>query len=532
MRRAYATWQDLFDRRERGEPLSPEEVAELERLSEASPEARHELEVRRQLEEFDFQLPGDSRTVVEGALAAVSSLDKVVPLRPGFAEQATSAAPRDPGGRHGLGAARRRIMAGVLVAAGVASAAVLAATLWPAERPPSKAPVVAKRQPRAVELTFTSGEVSVDGRERAVSPEALAPNSKLAVGEGRACIALDAQTDVCLSEHSSIQLDALEPGPRTVRLVEGRVAASLGRHPREERFSIVSSDTTATALGTAFAVEIREGGARAVTVLHGTVEVTEGDSASERVGPSEQVTARGRTLSEVRSVTRSEQARHWALLEPRALWKKRDVGILHLASTPVALATVDGVALGEAPLSVVLSSGEHRLRLEREGFDTLDKTVRLLPGDQTKLDLELSEGLAKAVSSSPSSSPPGARAEDLLREARALVGQGRFSDAANKYRRLRASYPRSTESHTVLVALGQLELDRLGQPARAFGSFNAYLTAPGALSQEARYGKIRASKALGNTAAERAAIEEYLKRHPRSMEAASLKRRLAELGGR
>jgi hypothetical protein len=97
------------------------------------------------------------------------------------------------------------------------------------------------------------------------------------------------------------------------------------------------------------------------------------------------------------------------------------------------------------------------------------------------------------------------------------------------YQKLRQTHPAIPESHTVLVALGQLQLDRLGQPAQAIASFNQYLGSGGGLAQEARFGKIRALRVLGDRAAERAAIREYLQHYPRGVDATSLKRRLAQL---
>src|SRR5690606_24376291 len=104
-------------------------------------------------------------------------------------------------------------------------------------------------------------------------------------------------------------------------------------------------------------------------------------------------------------------------------------------------------------------------------------------------------------------------------------------DAAQSYRRLKATFPKSAEARTVSVALGQLELDRLGQPAAARRSFQSYLDlGGGALSQEARYGKVRAARALGDDAAELAAIREYLRAHPNGVNAPALARRARELG--
>lgn len=533
MTRSYARWQALYDKRESGDVLTVHEEAEFARLSAQDPACRHELEVRRQLAELDFAVPGDSQAIVETALGALSSRDKVVPIRPGVSEPTTE--PASPEAVR----TRSRAKIGAFVAAGVVAAAALFMVFWPSDEAANRAPVVVADQTPAVELTFTAGQVLVNGRERSVSPVALEPHTKLTVGDGRACVALDARTDVCLDEHTSIELDGLRPGVRTVRLVKGRVAAALGKRKASERFSIVSGDTTATAMGTAYAVEVDAAGARTVTVLEGVVEVTHTKLGKRSVHPSEQVVSSVEALSNARSTTRSEQARHWALLEPRKLWKQRDVGILHVKTAPQGgLVSVDGLTLGEAPLSVVLSSGEHQLAFELDGYEPVEKAAKLRPGEETELSLDLARAVLPAKDAKPStpsqSAQPaqGASAQDLLARARKLVGQGRWSEAAAGYQRLRENYPKSPESHTVLVALGQLQLDRLGQPAQALRSFNAYLRAGGALSQEARYGKIRASKALGNKAAEQAAIHEYLKRHPGSMEAASLKRRLAELGGR
>jgi outer membrane protein assembly factor BamD (BamD/ComL family) len=66
------------------------------------------------------------------------------------------------------------------------------------------------------------------------------------------------------------------------------------------------------------------------------------------------------------------------------------------------------------------------------------------------------------------------------------MSSGQWTQAAVTYRQLRRSHPGSAQAKTVLVALGQLQLDRPGQPAAAKQSFSAYLSAGGgALSQEA-----------------------------------------------
>jgi outer membrane protein assembly factor BamD (BamD/ComL family) len=107
---------------------------------------------------------------------------------------------------------------------------------------------------------------------------------------------------------------------------------------------------------------------------------------------------------------------------------------------------------------------------------------------------------------------------------------GRYADAAAQYEALRRDFPSSPESYTVLVPLAQLELDRLGRPERALVQLDRYLASgPGALAQEARYARIRALAALGQSRQEAAAIEEFLRLHPASLRARHLEERLADL---
>jgi hypothetical protein len=77
-----------------------------------------------------------------------------------------------------------------------------------------------------------------------------------------------------------------------------------------------------------------------------------------------------------------------------------------------------------------------------------------------------------------------------------------------------------------LVSLGELELSELGQPAQALRSFESYLHGGGPLTREARFGKIRALQSLGRSSEEQAEISAFLTDYPRSVQAASLRRRV------
>ena len=97
-----------------------------------------------------------------------------------------------------------------------------------------------------------------------------------------------------------------------------------------------------------------------------------------------------------------------------------------------------------------------------------------------------------------------------------------MKDAARAYRRLLAEHPTSAEAHTARVALGQLELSSLAEPAAALGHFTEYLRRGGPLEQEARYGQVRALAALGRAAEEKQAIVTFLAKYPKALQSAAL----------
>jgi TolA-binding protein len=113
-------------------------------------------------------------------------------------------------------------------------------------------------------------------------------------------------------------------------------------------------------------------------------------------------------------------------------------------------------------------------------------------------------------------------AAELLRRAQELRQNARWSDAAAAYRRLQAAHPRSAEARAVHVSLGELLLTRLGDPSGALRAFEAYGGGP--LAQEARWGRIRALRALGRAAEAERAAEDFVRAYPDSPAAKTLKK--------
>ncbi len=120
---------------------------------------------------------------------------------------------------------------------------------------------------------------------------------------------------------------------------------------------------------------------------------------------------------------------------------------------------------------------------------------------------------------------------DLLHEANRLRARGQWAEAAATYRKVIELGPDSAEAYPADVALGNLELQQ-NRPLPALARYEHALAKHpnGALAEEARWGKARALRAVGRVAHERAALEDFRKRHPDSPLVSVANQRLAELG--
>ncbi|MCA9651056.1 MAG: tetratricopeptide repeat protein [Myxococcales bacterium] len=117
----------------------------------------------------------------------------------------------------------------------------------------------------------------------------------------------------------------------------------------------------------------------------------------------------------------------------------------------------------------------------------------------------------------------------LLEQAQHQLSEGDPAAAMTSYERLVERFPASAEAKTAHVSLGRMELRR-GRAKQALAHFDAYLaSSTGALTEEARYGRIRALRALGRSAQELASIEAFLADHADSIYAARLRKRAEEL---
>jgi tetratricopeptide (TPR) repeat protein len=118
--------------------------------------------------------------------------------------------------------------------------------------------------------------------------------------------------------------------------------------------------------------------------------------------------------------------------------------------------------------------------------------------------------------------------EDWLVEGNHLRGERRWAKADEAYAQALRSAPHSQTAYVARVASAAVRLEHLNDPAGALALYRAALReAPdGALREEVLFGIADAQRALGNTAAERATLERFLREHPSSALAAQARSRL------
>lgn len=126
---------------------------------------------------------------------------------------------------------------------------------------------------------------------------------------------------------------------------------------------------------------------------------------------------------------------------------------------------------------------------------------------------------------------PSAEPEDLLRRANERRAEGQWQAAESLYLRVIQTSPGTESAYVALVASGGLRVEQLGDARGALRQYQQALRLRprGALSEEAHYGVAKAWRALGDTAQETRALEDFLAAHPDSLRAASAKERLRQL---
>jgi len=368
---------------------------------------------------------------------------------------------------------RRTLVWGM--AGGLAAAAAVALLVRSADH---GAPVA--QGPSVVE--YLQGTARVDGAVVEKGAH-LAMGSEVVAAGGPVCVAVEPHIHACLASGARVRLSQVGTAVRHVDLVEGRVAIALDPLPRGERFSVVANGVWSTAVGTAFTVEIVRLAGTVRTVVHeGKVAVgaEQGGSlvVAHKIGLGRPDGVSVETLLD-HAPTETPEWAALASIANRSVEGPKAEAPVEPAETPKAEAPAEPAPETAAP---AVSGRSH----------TITKVAT-------------------------------ATASDLLSDARQALRDQRWADAAAAYQNLIKAYPSTPEAHTAVVPLAKLQIDRLGQPAAALPSLEAYIAGGGSLVTEAQLARIRALAALGRKADEARAIDEFLAAHPSSLEADKLR---------
>ena len=429
----------------------------------------------------------------------------------------------------------------------------------------------AVQRPAVARLLFLSGVITgvdADGAIRSIDPHraqrsgfSFAAGGYLHVGDGTVVITLPCAATILMTAGTVVRFDQLGRDHSTVFLEAGRLVASVTPQHKPDRLVVVTRQGRAAVKGTVFCVA-KTRRRSSVSVLRGVVGVVDRAGHHSRV-QSGQIIDMGGTSA--RRLSEADLLNLRQNLQVIGLLSQRPSRLMVRSSPQGASVVIDGVLVGRAPVLLSLRAGGHRLSVRLDGYGPVDESIDLPQrGESVRtivLARQLSSQAVDGVPGKPNRQEVKSQAKSVHREGRQghasassrplsghrgvatdrpnalmILARSRRSardwrGAAATYRRLLVRYPTSRLVGTARVALGEILLDHLGSAARALHQFEAYLHGRlgGMLSQEARYGKIRALRRLGRTRAERTAIEEFLARYPRALQVGFLRKRLADL---
>lgn len=418
------------------------------------------------------------------------------------------------------------------------SAALAALTVWwvrvkaPADIPaapsvpvaqvPPPVPMEAPREeptpsaaPNArVELVLRGFDVRIDG-QKVKAGQPLSEGQVVTAGRGGACLRIEPGIVSCLSGGGSLKVGAARREHRQLQLLRGTVVSSLAHQPEGTRFSVSTPEGTVTAVGTIFAVETNGRRVRA--------RVHEGVVSVEPVrGPVKRLSHGDALVLGEASVTSAQALRAGDLntVAPARLWRDTLPSSVSIETVPSGgVVSIDAVTLGRAPLEVALAPGVHAVKITAPGKAPIEERLELDADEHAVRRFVLLAPTAKPRPVPPTKTEPSAA--ELLDEARRLRSQEKLVEAIRIYRQLMKRYADSDEARVSRVALGDLTL--ASKPAEALAQYDAYLkNRGGSLELEARFGRLRALKALGRESEAQAAARAFIRDYPKSMQARTL----------
>jgi tetratricopeptide (TPR) repeat protein len=497
----------LSDQSALGEPLDEEQRSFMDRHSASCPACRAEAGVWSALAET-LENPDrltDAFPLVDRAPAPPTQLGGVLRRHP------------------------RALAWGAAVAAVAAVSALWIGSRAAATRASGAVAAAAPARPSAgPQLVLVAGSTTINAQP-ALSGRRLALGDDLEVASGRACLLVPPGVTVCADEGTRLRVEQLDPAARRLRLRNGHAVARLEPQPAGSSFGFETSAGSIVAKGTVFSLQAFDDQV-ALRVHEGSVVQRRAENVDGFAAPAAVLLSR--SAPAVRPADQLWSA-DMPLLNVARRFTDRATCELQVTSKAAGLVSLDDTELGSTPLSALLTPGSYLLGLQQGGKAPVAERLTVLNGARLVRNYEaqaddearrLGSAIRSAAPASSAHEPPGSGPAGLLAEARTLRQSGRFNEAAATYARLLREHPTSSEARAATVSLGELQLSQLGDAKSALRSFDAYLRKPGALSQEAGYGRIRALQRLGRIDDAKRAIEAYLTAYPNSPQAATLRK--------
>lgn len=457
---------------------------------------------------------------------------------------------------------KRLIIASVLAAAASVLIALSLIALFRDQPPDRQDP----------SIFWAAGSVLNDN-ETIQAGSSLQIGSTIKVGAGQAGLRFCGEVDLFLDRGTQVRIagDDRRAQKCQVDMDHGTIVVDADRLDSGTKFRVKTGSSVIDVTGTVFAVEVNEQNFE-VRVVHGEVVHTDPSGRSKKIRQTQVYRSGDESVRDV-DPERAEADRAFSQ------WFRTKTGqnlafISIVTEPPGQIVVLGGRSLGPTPVTALVSSGAHMLEISSQNFAPLREHLRLEGGSKTSrhyvlvaedneaqgqngrevsVQGEVSEPSSDDRPPEPQSSnnrasnsllrpaqlptethterPAEPTAAELFAKARELRIQRDWAATARLYQKILSTYPSSPQARASLIPLGQIRLERLGDPEGALRVFNRYasISSSGPLAEEAAWGRARALRRLGRRSQEIRALRDFLAAHPTSLRARRARDRLAEL---
>ncbi len=397
------------------------------------------------------------------------------------------------------------------------------------DNPTSQDPATAT--PLSGDIMLATGEVRVSGVGGDAS--ALGRHSTIEIDDGTAVAQLETGIKLRLAKRSNLFFKAVNRRQLDLNLRQGELFVHVDPSRDGPPLVVSTPHGRVRVLGTVFSVDV-DSENTVVRVYRSSVEVVDALGNTQTIRQGQSFVVGQGTIEQIDEKNIAAAEGQLRMLD---LVVAPDAVELAVSSLPLgATLRVDGIELGETPLTSMVRPGTREVVITRPGHESVRELMHLVPGTKVSRMFELSESGLPVVRPAPRSPAmvdrPRARTpEDLVGLARSHRQTGRWKEALRAYQHLIERFPNSALGRAALVSMGQIQLERLGRPESALRSFDQYLriAGHGTLAQEAAFGRTQALRALGRHTAERSSLRAFLRDFPDAIQVPRVQERLDQL---